>query len=149
MKSSVQYKMVRTKNAVPWKLVISIVTFFLTLTINVLSFGGLARSAAGQPWLNIASTQSPLIWTYLRLGGALTSNSLLAGTADSMAAASFVDNIKRTDFVHGSPLDELKKSGGSLTSLVNLCVWLCPAAFVAWIFFQIRRPKKISARGLR
>jgi hypothetical protein len=149
MKSSVQYKMVRTKNAVPWMLVVSIVTFFFTLMFNLLSFGGLARSVAGPQWLNIASTQSPLVWTYLRVGGSLTSNSYIAGTADSLAAASFVDNLKRTDFVHGSPLDELKESGGSLTSLVNLCVWLCPAAFVAWIFFQIRRPKKISARGLR
>lgn len=124
--------------------VVLLIGFLVTLFVNLLLHGGLARIPEGKPFLDSARRESPLALAYMTGGEWLLKIPGLAGIGEPLAREAFGAAFAAAEDAPGAASDLLETGDfGRATSVARTIYWATPLLFVAWLIAFLLRPREV------
>lgn len=141
----------RKRRETPWLLLGSALLFLISLIFNLLTWGPLSRvPKLGEQMEYRAGMESPLAWTYIKIGRGLAQLTGVPQLQVESVNAAFAGAIAQSMTAPEKVIDLLLAERGSLrASLLPWSHYGCPTFLLLWIVFTLIRPNRLNTYNAR
>jgi hypothetical protein len=141
----------RKRRETPWLLILSALLFLASLVFNLLTWGPLSQvPKAGEPLAQRAGLDSPLAWTYLKLGRGITQLVGMPQFQVDAVTEAFNPALEKGMAEPDRAVSYVLAERSSFRSVVlQWSHYGCPVFLALWILFTLFRSDRLNTYNAR